>query len=147
MWVYLASVTAEDEARSLVDVILGRMGIGLAAALAFVRLDDGVWAAQADSAGFEWAGDDALTVISRLVSDLGPVTWVSQSAKPPDPDSVPLGQMDWPPGYFALGGRKEAIIDPAVRAVQVQVRRVPPPWKPTGSESDGAEKAGSNETC
>ena len=122
-----AAVEAADEpeAGSIIDVLLAKMGVVPAEILIFVRLDDGAWATEVhDARGFEEAEfSDPLSVLSCLTTELGPVTWLSGIDTPFDPESANDGKMEWPPGYWALAGRKEMLAHPSVRAVYLQAQR------------------------
>ena len=116
----------EAEARSIVAQLLGAMEVASAGPLPFVQFDDGTWAAElrVDDPTFEQVEPNgALSVLSRLTANLDPVTWRGVTDSPFDPDSSHAGQMEWPPGYWALAGRKEMVVHPSVRAVLLQARR------------------------
>jgi hypothetical protein len=119
--------TDETEARSIADMLLGRMGATTPIERpVFLQFDDGTWATEihVDGSGFERVEpNDPLSVLSCLTVDLGPVQWVNHTDTPFDPESAHAGQMEWPPGYWALAGRKEMLVHPSVRAVLLQARR------------------------
>ena len=117
----------ETEARSIVDLVLGVMGVETAITPPFVQFDDGTWATEihVDDPAFERVEpNNALSVLSCLTANLDPVTWRGLTDTPFDPDSALAGQMEWPPGYWALAGRKETVVHPSVRAVLLQARRI-----------------------
>jgi hypothetical protein len=117
-------VSAETEARSIVDTLLEKMVVTPTEAPVFARLEDGIWASEIHTSGYEDVEpDDALSVLSCLAVDLGPLTWLNATGRRDDPDSARAGQMEWPPGYFALAGRRETLLHPSVRAVLLQTRR------------------------
>ncbi len=64
-----------------------------------------------------------MNVLFSLTVNLGAVTWRGGTDTPFDPDSAGAAQVEWPPGFWALAGRKETLIDPSVRAMVLQVRR------------------------
>jgi hypothetical protein len=116
----------EAEARSIVDLVLGAMGVATTSTPPFVQFDDGTWAAEirVDDPTFEQVEpNDPLSVLSCLTANLDPVTWRGATDTPFDPESAHAGQMEWPPGYWALAGRKETVVHPSVRAVLLQARR------------------------
>lgn len=118
----------ETEARAMADMLLRKMQVTPDSAPVFTRFDDGAWATEVhvDAAGFELAEPgDPLSVLSCLTADLGPVTWVNHSDTPFDPESAQAGQKEWPPGYWTLGGRRETLVHPSVRAVLLRARRLP----------------------
>lgn len=117
----------EAEARSVVGLLLGRMGVALHSGAPFIRFEDGNWATEirADGPAYERVEPTGpLSVLSCLTADLGPVTWLSATDTPFDPDSANVGRMEWPPGYWALAGRTEVACHPLVRAVLLQARRI-----------------------
>ena len=116
----------ETEARAIVDLLLGRMEVAPTEALVFVHFDDGTWATElrVDDPGFEQVEpNDPISVLSCLTKDLGPVQWVGHTDTPFDPESARAGQLEWPPSYWAMAGRKETLVHPSVRAVLLQARR------------------------
>lgn len=116
----------ETEARAIADLLLGKMDVAPAGALAFVRFDDGTWATELRVAdpGFEQVEpNDPISVLSCLTKDLGPVQWAGQTDTPFDPESARAGQLEWPPSYWAMAGRKEMLVHPSVRAVLLQANR------------------------
>ncbi len=116
----------EAEARSITDMLLGKMQVTAIEAPVCVQFDDGTWATEthADASGFELVEPNGpLSVLSCLTADLGPVQWLGHTDTPFDPESAHAGQMEWPPGYWALAGRKETLVHPSVRAVLLQARR------------------------
>jgi hypothetical protein len=114
----------ETEARSIVDMLLDAMGVTSAGQPVFARFDDGTWAAEIQTSGYERAEpNDALSVLSSLTANLGALTWLSDTDERDDRDSARAGQMEWPPGYFALAGRRETLLHPSVRAMLLQARR------------------------
>lgn len=130
------AVAAPDEAqaRSIVGMLLGRMGVSSHSEPPFVQFEDGAWATeiQVHDPAFEQVEPaDPLSVLSCLTADLETVTWLNATDTPFDPESADVGRMEWPPGYWALAGRKEVLGHPLVRAVSLQARRVratsPPP--------------------
>jgi Prolyl-tRNA synthetase, C-terminal len=81
------------------------MGVATASTSAFVQFDDGTWATEicVDDPAFEQVEPNgALSVLSSLTAEMGPVTWRGVTDSPFDPDSALAGQMEWPPGYWAL---------------------------------------------
>jgi hypothetical protein len=117
-------VSAETEARSIVDTLLDKMVVTPVEVPVFARLDGGIWAAEIHTSGYEDVDpSDALSVLSCLTADLGPLTWLGATDEPFDPDSARAAQLQWPPGYFALAGRRETLMHPSVRAVLLQTRR------------------------
>lgn len=116
----------EAEARSVVDLVLGAMGVAPASTPPFVQFGDGTWATEihVDDPEFDQVEpNDALSVLSCLTADLGPVTFRGVTDSPFDPDSARAGQLEWPPSYWALAGRKETVVHPSVRAVLLQAHR------------------------
>ena len=116
----------EAEARSVVDLVLGAMRVAPAGTPHFVLFDDGTWVTEihVDDPEFDQVEpNDALSVLSCLTADLGPVTFRGATGSPFDPDSARAGQLEWPPSYWALAGRKETLVDPSVRAVLLQAHR------------------------
>lgn len=69
------------------------MDITAAGTPPFVRFDDGTWVTE-------------LTVAEPVF----------------DPDSARAGQVEWPPGFWALAGRRETLVHPSVRAMLLQIR-------------------------
>jgi len=51
------------------------------------------------------------------------VQWAGHTDTPFDPESARAGQLEWPPSYWAMAGRKETLVHPSVRAVLLQARR------------------------
>ena len=122
----IAIKTAEEtEARWLVDMLLGKMGV-TPGTLVFVQFDDGIWAAEiyADIPGFEVEPNDPLSVLSRLKAELGPVQWVSHIDTPGDPESARDGQLQWPPSYWMMAGRPETLVHPSVHAMLLRARLI-----------------------
>ena len=116
----------EAEARSIVDLVLGTMQVATASTPPFVQFDDGTWATEihADNPTFEHVEpNDVMSVLSSVKANLGPVTWRGVTDTPSNPDSARVGQIEWPPGYWVLAGRKETLVHPSVRAVLLQARR------------------------
>lgn len=136
----------EAEARSVVDLVVRAMEITAAAPPPFVRFDDGTWVTEirvaepafedtgSGSAGLQSTGPEgAMSVLSSLKANLGPVTWRGVSDTPFDPDSASAGQIEWPPGFWALAGRRETLVHPSVRAMLMQARRIRPQEAPEDS--------------
>jgi hypothetical protein len=123
---------SEMHARPIVEAVLRAMavtdadrGIDVASG-AFAQMEDGSWAAEIrieDSQPAVPGQDDPMSVLSYRTVNLGPVTWRSGTAPPGQPASADFGQMEWPAGYWAVAGRPEILVDPAVRAVLLQARR------------------------
>jgi hypothetical protein len=116
----------EAEARFIVDLVLGTMGVATASTPPFVHFDDGTWATeiQVDYPTFEQVEpNDVMSVLSCVTANLGPVTWRGVTDTPSNPDSARAGQMEWPPGYWVLAGRKETLVHPSVRSVLLQAHR------------------------
>jgi hypothetical protein len=123
-------VAEETEAQSIVDRLIGKMGITLVGPPAYRRFDDGTWVAEmnVDTPRFEEdEPDGALSIVSTLGANLGPVTWRSSTDMPSVPDSATAAKIEWPPGYWALLGRRETLVHPSVRAMQLQARRTEAP--------------------
>jgi hypothetical protein len=118
----------EPEARVIAALVLGKMAVGSAEALVFAGFDDGTWATElhVDHPGFEVQPNDPISILSSLTADLGPVQWVGNTDTPFDPESARTGYLQWPPSYWAMAGRKETLVHPAVRAVLLQARRTRP---------------------
>lgn len=117
---------SEAEARAIVDLVLDVMEVTPGGPPPFVHFDDGTWATEMhiDDPAFEQVEpNDALSVLSCVTANLDPVTWRGACDSPFDPESARAGQMEWPPGYWALAGRKETVVHPAVRAVLLQAQR------------------------
>jgi hypothetical protein len=117
---------AEAEARTVVDLVFDAMGVAPAGTPPFVQFDDGTWATEKhvnDPEFDQVEPNDALSVLSCLTADLGPVTFRGVTDSPLEPDSARVGQMEWPPSYWALAGRKETVVHPSVRAVLLQAHR------------------------
>jgi hypothetical protein len=123
----VAVETAEEtEARSIVGMLLGKMEITPAATPEFRQFEDGTWVAEikVDTPRFELdEQEDALSILSTLSANLGPVTWRSVTDMPSYPDSATAAKIEWPPGYWTLLGRRETLVHPSVRAMQLQARR------------------------
>jgi hypothetical protein len=125
-----AEAVDETGARAIADLLLGRMEVTAVEALVFVRFEDGTWATETrvDARGFEQVEpNDPISVLSCLTKDLGPVQWVGHTDEPFDPESARFGQVEWPPSYWAMAGRKETLVHPSVRAVLLQARRTRTP--------------------
>jgi hypothetical protein len=122
----------ETQARSIAEMLLDEMEVTEYRMSEFVDFDDGTWATEinVDSPEFESVEpNDPLSVLSCLIVNLGPVTWLTKTDTPFDPESARVGQMDWPPGYWALAGRKETLVHPSVRAVLLRARRTRSLWE------------------
>jgi hypothetical protein len=119
------AVEAADEAgaRALVDQVIAAMDITAAGTAPFVRFDDGIWAAELTVAEpvFDETEQGAMDVLATLGVNLGPVTWRGGSDTPFDPESARAGWVEWPPGFWALAGRRETLVDPSVRAMLMQI--------------------------
>jgi hypothetical protein len=118
------------EARSIVDLMVGAMNIAIAGTPPSVQFDDGTWVTEVQVAEptFEHAEPNgAMSVLSTLTANLGPVTWRGISDTPFDPDSARAAQIEWPPGFWALAGRKETLVHPSVRAMLLQARSAASP--------------------
>jgi hypothetical protein len=117
--------TAEEtEAHSIVGRLLDTMGVSSDGPPVFTRYEDGIWVAEIHTSGYEEVEpSDVLSVLSCLTVNLGTLTWVNATDRPDDPDSALAGLMEWPPGYFALAGRRETLLHPSVRAVMLRGRR------------------------
>jgi hypothetical protein len=116
----------EAEARSIVDLVLGAMGVTTASTPPFVQFDDGTWATEihVDDPSYEKVEpNNALSVLSCVKINLGPVSWRGLTDTPFDPESAMAAQLEWPPGYWSLAGRKETVVHPSVRSVLLQARR------------------------
>jgi hypothetical protein len=116
----------ETEARAIAELLLSRMEVAPTEALVFVCFDDGTWATElrVDDPGFEQVEpNDPISVLSCLTKDLGPVQWAGHTDTPFDPESARAGQLEWPPSYWAMAGRKEMLVHPSVRAVLLQAHR------------------------
>jgi hypothetical protein len=120
------AVEAADEAgaRALVDQVIAAMDITAAGTPPFVRFDDGTWVTELAVAEpvFDETEEGAMNVLSTLRVNLGPVTWRGGSDTPFDPDSARAGHVEWPPGFWALAGRRETLVHPSVRAMLLQIR-------------------------
>jgi hypothetical protein len=128
----------EAEARSIVDLVIDTMRIATANSPPLVRFDDGTWATEihVDELAYEDVeSDNALSVLSSLTANLGPVSWRGATDTPFNPDSARAAQIEWPPSYWALAGRKEMVVHPAVRAMLLQAREI------TGRGTDGTADA------
>jgi hypothetical protein len=113
----------EAEARRVVDLVVAAMDITVAAAPPFVQFDDGTWATEmtvAEPVFDESETYGAVDVLSALTANLGPVTWRGVSDTPFDPDSARAAQEEWPPGFWALAGRRETLVQSSVRAMLLQ---------------------------
>jgi hypothetical protein len=119
------AVEAADEAgaRALLNQVITTMDITAAGTPPFVRFDDGTWVTELTVAEpvFDETEDGAVDVLSTLRVNLGPVTWRGSSDIPFDPDSARAGQVEWPPGFWALAGRRETLVHPSVRAMLLQI--------------------------
>jgi hypothetical protein len=119
------AVEAADEAgaRALLNQVITTMDITAAGTPPFVRFDDGTWVTELTVAEpvFDETEDGAVDVLSTLRVNLGPVTWRGSSDTPFDPDSARAGQVEWPPGFWALAGRRETLVHPSVRAMLLQI--------------------------
>jgi hypothetical protein len=119
------AVDADDEAggRALVDQVIAAMDITAAGTPPFVRFDDGTWVAELAVAEpvFDETDEGAMNVLSTLRVNLGLVTWRGGSDTPFDPDSARAGWAEWPPGFWALAGRRETLVHPSVRAMLLQI--------------------------
>jgi hypothetical protein len=116
----------EAEARSIVDLVLGAMEVTVASTPPFVQFDDGTWATEihVDDPSYEKVEpNNALSVLSCVKINLGPVSWRGLTDTPFDPESAMAAQLEWPPGYWSLAGRKETVVHPSVRSVLLQARR------------------------
>jgi hypothetical protein len=113
----------EAEARTLVDQVIAAMDITAAGTPPFVRFDDETWATELTVAEpvFDETEEGAMNVLSTLLVNLGPVTWRGGSDTPFDPDSARAGHVEWPPGFWALAGRRETLVHPSVRAMLLQI--------------------------
>jgi hypothetical protein len=118
----------EAEARAIVDLMIGAMKIATDRPPPFAQFDnDGTWATEihvGESAFVDIEPKNALSVLSSLTVDLGPVSWRGVTDTPFDPDSARAAQLEWPPSYWALAGRKEMVVHPAVRAMLLQAREI-----------------------
>lgn len=117
----------EAEARAIVDLVIDTMEIATDSPPPFVQFDDGTWATEihVDEPTFEDVGsNNALSVLSSVKANLGPVSWRGVTDTPFDPDSARAAQLEWPPSYWALAGRKEMVVHPAVRAMLLQAREI-----------------------
>jgi hypothetical protein len=115
----------ESEARAIADLLLDRMGVAPNEA-DFIHFDDGTWATEirVTDPGFDQVEpNDPISVLSCLTADLGPVQWVGNTDTSFDPESARAGRLEWPPGYWAMAGRKEILVHPSVRAVLLLARR------------------------
>jgi hypothetical protein len=117
---------AEAEAREIAGLLLGRMAVSPAGPLEFVCFDDGTWATELRVAAPGPGPSDPISVLSELTKDLGAVQWAGHTDTPFDPESARAGQLEWPPSYWAMAGRKETLVHPSVRAVLLQARRIRP---------------------
>jgi hypothetical protein len=114
---------AEAGARAVVDQVIAAMGVMVAGTPPFVRFDDGIWATELKVTNpvFDVTEEGAMNVLSTLLADLDPVTWRGVSDSPFDPDSARAGQVEWPPGFWALAGRRETLVHPSVHAMLLQI--------------------------
>jgi hypothetical protein len=123
----IAVDTAEEaEARSIVDMLIGKMEVTPTGTPLFVQFEDGIWATEihVEDPTFEQVKpNDPLSVLSCLTVNLGPVKWLSHTDMPFDPESARAGQKQWPPGYWAMAGRPETLVHPPVRAMALRARR------------------------
>ena len=122
----------EAQARPIAEAVLRAMGVTGAdggadvGSLPFAQMEDGSWATEARIEDREPAvpgQDDPMSVLSHRTANLGQVTWRGGTAPPGQPASADFGQMEWPAGYWAVAGRPETLVHPAVRAVLLQARR------------------------
>ena len=130
-WDVLVKIAVEAatdaEARSIVDLVADTMRITTAGSPPLVHFDDGTWATEIH---VDWPTydedepDTAFSVLASVKVNLGPVSWRGASDTPDDPDSARVAQIEWPPSYWALAGRTETLVHPAVRAVLLQARRI-----------------------
>jgi hypothetical protein len=123
------AITTDNESKAhlMVDKLLDKMAVTPVGTPIFVHYDDGTWAAEihTDPSRFEnIVPNDPLTVLSCLTGEFGPLMWRSDTDTPFDPDSARAGQMEWPPGYWALSGRKEVLMHPSVRSVLLRARQI-----------------------
>jgi hypothetical protein len=128
----------EAEARSIVDLVTDTMRIATVSSPPLVQFDDGTWATEihVDEPTYEDVEpNNALSVLSSVKANLGPVSWRGATDTPFDPDSARAAQLDWPPSYWALAGRKEMVVHPAVRAMLLQAREI------TDRGTDGTAEA------
>ena len=103
--------------------VFGTHNITAAGTPPFVRFDDGTWVTELTVAEpvFDETEEGAMNVLSTLRANLGPVTWRGGSDTPFDPHSARAGQVEWPPGFWALAGRRETLVHPSVRAMLLQI--------------------------
>lgn len=120
----------EAQARPIAEAVLLAMGVTSVGADAgpppFAQMEDGSWVAEVRIEDREPAvpgQDDPMSVLSYHTANLGQVTWRGGTAPPGQPISADFGQMEWPAGYWAVAGRPETLVHPAVRAVLLQARR------------------------
>jgi len=104
----------EAEARSVVDLVLGAMGVAPASTPPFVQFGDGTWATEihVDDPEFDQVEpNDALSVLSCLTADLGPVTFRGVTDSPFDPDSARAVSWNGPPatGRWPAGRKRWCI--------------------------------------
>jgi hypothetical protein len=128
----------EAEARSIVDLVIDTMRIATASSPPLIQFDDGTWATEihVDEPVYDdMEPNNALSVLSSVKANLGPVSWRGATDTPFDPDSARAAQLEWPPSYWALAGRKEMVVHPAVRAMLLQAREI------TGRGADGTAEA------
>jgi hypothetical protein len=119
--------STEAEAREVVDLVIDTMEITTVSPWPFAQFDDGVWATEihVDESVFEDVEpSNALSVLSSMTADLGPVSFRGVTDTPFDPDSARAAQLEWPPSFWAVAGRKEILVHPAVHAVLLQAREV-----------------------
>jgi hypothetical protein len=123
-WTVLARLAVEaagePEARAILDDILAEMDVVLEAEPVAGPFGDRFWVLEAelDMSGLESAEpDDAVTRISYVTRNLTGLTWLNR-ARPGERD----GSLAWPPGFWAMSGREEALVHPAVRAAVMSLR-------------------------
>jgi hypothetical protein len=115
----------EAEARAIVDLVTGTMEIATDRPPPFVQFDDGTWATEihVDESRFENVEpSNALSVLSSMTVELGAASFRGVTDTPFDPDSARAAQLEWPLSFWALAGRKEIVVHPAVRAMLLQSR-------------------------
>jgi hypothetical protein len=116
----------EAEARTIVDMLLDKMFITPIGAPEFRQFDDGTWVAEihVDTPKFEQDEvDDAMSILSTLKANLGPVTWRSLARPLDNLNLDATATIEWPPGYWVLLGRRETLAHPSVRAMKLQAHR------------------------
>jgi hypothetical protein len=117
----------EAEARAIVDLVIDAMKITTGRPPPFAQFDDGIWATEihVDESRFENAEpSNAVSVLSSMTADLGPVSFRGVTDTPFDPDSARAAQLEWPPSFWAVAGRKETLFHPAVNAMLLQAREI-----------------------